>query len=139
MSSLFTKEPALSDAERRSRTAQALLTALVLTPFLLLPEPARGIAAIEATLLAVGLGIVGATAVDIFAANYKIRDEYAIPWTVAVLVALVVAVILFWLVAPGEHLPTLMHFAITFMWVSPITTMIRYGFRPRLADLRKAE
>ncbi|MEY7851194.1 hypothetical protein AB7C87_18565 [Natrarchaeobius sp. A-rgal3] len=120
----------------QSSALRELVVAIALTPLLLLPEPARAVVSLEATLAAVVVGVVVGVIVSVALDPVEIRPQSDAVAAVGTLVAIVVATAFLWLVLPVEHTGTFIQFVIAFLWGSSLTSVTRHVVRPALSGSR---
>ncbi len=110
---------------------RGLLFAIVLTPVLLLPTPAREIVSNEAIAVAVGSGVVTGIVLSICLEGVQIgADRSDVTMAIATLVSIGVATALVWILLPREHVSTFMQFAIVFIWSFSLTSATRHIVGP---------
>ena len=119
-----------SAAEQRSNARNTLLLAAVMTPILLLPEPVRRVVSVEATLFAVGSGVLTGCLVSIASDYYRLDGKTDVRTTIGGLVVSAVGTALVWVLVPSDLVPTTLQFALAFSWSLALTAVARHVLRP---------
>ncbi|MFC7029267.1 hypothetical protein ACFQJ5_19405 [Halomicroarcula sp. GCM10025324] len=119
----------LQGSDGRARAIRSFVIALVGTPWLLFLEPARQIVSLEATMGAVGLGMIFGIVATVGLADVDLREDNNVTAVVVTLVCICVATIVLWVIIPQQHLGTMLQFVIAFMWAMPVTQLLFQYYR----------
>lgn len=119
------------DTEQRSNSLRAFLFTLVLTPFLLLPEPVREIVSVEATVAAVSVGVLAGIAMSVVLGRYQFDSQNDVRTTIVALVSTGVATIVLWLLLPTALFQTVPHFGLAFTWSFSLVSVTRDVILPK--------
>ncbi|AGB31545.1 hypothetical protein C488_13791 [Natrinema pellirubrum DSM 15624] len=122
----------VSGSDERSRALRELLYATVMTPLLLFPEPSRELASMEASVAAVGLGVVVGAAVSLTLSDAQLGPQDDLLGTVVGVTIIGAVTVLLWILLPREHIATFLHFSIAFLWGAAIASTARHVVRPAL-------
>ncbi|WP_222918674.1 hypothetical protein [Natrinema sp. SYSU A 869] len=123
----------------RSRALWQLLYATALTPILLLTEPSREIASIEATVAAVGLGLIVGAVVSLTLSGAQLGPQDDALATVVGIATVGGVTVLLWLLLPRDHISTFLHFAIAFLWGTALASAARHVVWPSLSSSESTE
>ncbi|KTG08993.1 hypothetical protein AUR64_14400 [Haloprofundus marisrubri] len=119
----------LYGTNQRARTLRMFLIALVGTPWLLLIEPTRRIASLEATIAAIGLGVVCGIVATVGLADTDLQDVNDVTAVVVTLVCICVATLILWLIVPRQYLGAVLQFVLAFSWAMPVSQLLRHYYR----------
>ncbi|MDG5758384.1 hypothetical protein QA600_03415 [Natronococcus sp. A-GB1] len=89
-------------------------------------EPARRIVSLEATLVAIAVGIFLGIVAAIGLADINLQNANSVTASIVALVCISVATIVVWLIVPHQHIGTFTQFTVAFIWAMPITELLYY-------------
>ncbi|WP_152031311.1 hypothetical protein [Natrarchaeobaculum aegyptiacum] len=121
----------LADDDLRSSALRGLLIAFALTPILLLPSNVREITSPEATVMALGLGVLLGVLLSYITDNMLQQNDGANSTVAGLLLALVGGLLVFiagigiYALGLGEA-SVVVHFALAFIWSMALTSAIRH-------------
>lgn len=124
-----------TDAEKRSNSLRAFLLTLVLTPFLLLPEPVRDIVSVEATVAAVTIGLIAGIAMSVALGRFQFESQNDVRTTMVALVSIGIVTILLWILLPMELLQIVPHFGLAFTWSFSLVSVTRDVIWPKATEV----
>lgn len=119
----------LLGTDGQARTLRLFFTALIGTPWLLFIEPTRQIVSPEATIAAVGLGMVLGVVAAVGLADVDPREVNDVTAVIITLVCICVATVVVWLIVPHQHLGTMLQFTLAFMWTMPVISLLYHRYR----------
>lgn len=119
--------PLLGDDER-TRILRSFLFSLALTPLLLMTETSRRIVSLEATLVAIAIGIFLGIVAAIGLADINLQNANSVTASIVALVCIGVVTIVVWLIVPHQYIGTFIQFTVAFIWAMPITELLYYRF-----------
>ena len=123
------------DTEQRSNSFRAFLFTLVLTPFLLLPEPVREIVSVEATVAAVSVGVLAGIAMSVALGRFQFESQNDVRTTMVALVSIGIVTILLWILLPMELLQIVPHFGLAFTWSFSFVSVTRDVIWPKATEV----
>ena len=124
-----------TDAEKRSNSLRAFLLTLVLTPFLLLPEPVRDIVSVEATVAVVTIGLIAGIAMSVALDRYQFESRNDVRTTIEALVSTAVATIFLWILLPTALFQIVPHFGLAFTWSFSLLSVTRDVIWPKATEV----
>ena len=103
-----------------------MLIALILTPLLLLPGPAREVVSLNVIAAAIAVGFGSGIIVAVVLRDSAIPPVDDARATIVALVGAGIGTVVLWLMLPVQHISTFIHFAIGFMWGVPVASIAHY-------------
>lgn len=119
----------LLGTDERARTFRLFVIALIGTPWLLSIEPVRQIVSLEATLSAIGLGMVFGIVAAVGLADVDLRDVNGVTASVVTLGCICVVTVAVWLLVPHQYTGAVLQFALAVTWAIPVTQLLYHHYR----------
>jgi len=129
MNQTSTESHPLLCGDERARILRSFLVSLALTPLLLMIGPAHRIVSLEATLVAIAIGISLGFVAVVGLANINLQNINSVTASIVALVCVGVATIVVWFIVPHQHSGTFIQFTITFIWAMPIIALLYHCLR----------
>ncbi|ELY59913.1 hypothetical protein [Natronolimnohabitans innermongolicus] len=91
-------------------------------------ETSRRIVSLEATLVAIAIGIFLGIVAAIGLADINLQNANSVTASIVALVCIGVVTIVVWLIVPHQYIGTFIQFTVAFIWAMPITELLYYRF-----------